>query len=285
MKRIITILCVLAVVVICACPAFAVTLESSVTSGDTITDTYTVPVTSIFYEDPWNAETITGDNFTIFLPEGDYAYAEVYYEGFNLDITDDFKECVARFDVYFSIIGGVRYEGTVEVGNGTGFYPLSDNKFSGEVYESDELQRITVNVPISAGGEVWIQPELYIDFHSYSGNFYVEFDSVKVTIVRNRVDRYEPDYTVPGDGIGEELDKVEQDAIDKVQDGADAFEDLHLGVVDTILTYATSFLAVGALLDVFLEIDFLDNIFTISLAVGSFALLLGLAIGLTRGKE
>lgn len=285
MKRLCTICLVLALTVFFAIPAYAFELESSVTSGDTITDTYSVPVTSIFYEDPWNAETITDDNFTLSLPDGDYAYAEVYYEGFKLDITDDFKECVARFDVYFSIIGGVRYEGTVQVGNGTGFYPVSDNKFSGEVYESDELQRITVNVPISVGGEVWIQPELYIDFHSYSGNFYVEFDSVKVTIVRNRVDRYEPDYTVPGNGIGEDLEDVQNDALDQVGDGQQAFEDVQIGVLDTLATYATSFLAVGYILDTFLEIEFIDHLLVISLAVGSFALLLALTLTFTRGKD
>lgn len=99
------------------------------------------------------------------------------------------------------------------------------------------------------------------------------------------INGYVPDSTVPGGGVGEDLDDKQQDALNQVGDGSQAFEDVQVGVLDSLALYATSFLAVGVLLDTFLEIDFVDNLFVISLAVGSFALLLGLVLSFTRRNE
>lgn len=285
MKRISALCMVFAMLFTLAVPAFAVELESSVTSGDTITDTYVFPVNNIWYESVVDSGTITGDEITLSLPEGDFAEVEVYYGGIDsLDALnmDGYLTNSVNVDVQFSIIGGAEYDVSLNVGDGSQVIRIDDTQ--GQVYESDELVTLSGSLDFSYTNR-GVYPEIYLSIYSYSSNVWIKFESIKLTIVRNRVDRYEPDYTVPGDGVGEDLDDKQQDALDQVGDGSQAFEDVQVGVLDTLALYATSFLAVGVLLDTFLEIDFVDNLFVISLAVGSFALLLGLVLSFTRRND
>lgn len=284
MKRFFTICIVLVITVVFAVPAFAVELESSVTSGDTITDTYVFPCQSIYYESVVDSGTVQGSEVSFSLPEGDTSYLEVYFDELA-DISslnmDGYETNSVSIEVQFSIVGGIDYSANLSVSDGTHFTPI--DYADGSVYDSNEV--VTLSGSLDLSYDRGIAPELYMDIYSYSSNVWIRFESVKLSIVRNRVDRYVPDYTVPGDGIGEELDDAQQDALDQVGDGSQAFEDVQLGVLDVLATYATSFLAVGVLLDTFLEISFVDTLFVISLAVGSFALLLGLALTFTRGKD
>lgn len=284
MKRILTFCLVLAVVASLAVPAFAVELESSVTSGDTITDTYAFPVESIYYETTTGDGLVSSNELSLSLPEGDWASLEVYYDSAN-DLSafnmDGYTMSSVKVDVSFSIVGGVDYTVGLSVGDGSVMERLDEVR--GQTYDSNESLTLSGSLDLTYNRGIF--PEVYIDFYSLSTNVWVQVDAIKLTIERKRVDRYEPDYTVPGDGIGEELDDVEKDALDQVGDGQQAFEDVQIGVLDTMATYATSFLAVAYILDTFLEIEFVDHLLVISLAVGSFALLLGLTLSFTRGKD
>lgn len=283
MKRFLTLCMALVLFVGLAVPALAVELESSVTSGDTITDTYSFKCETLSYQSTFGSGQVASNTFSETLPEGDYIYFEAYYEGLDLTdiISSDYITTSAVAKIEFSIIGGVSYECAVVFGDGTGYFPPRAD-VEGEIYDSNEVRTITVELDLTDAE--YINPEVYLDIYSYSSNFYVEFHDIEISIVRKRIDKYVPDYTVPGDGIGEELDDLEKDALDQVDDGKQAFEDVQVGVLDTLALYATSFLAVGVLLDTFLEINFIDNLLVVSLAVGSFALLLGLVLSFTRRK-
>ena len=96
---------------------------------------------------------------------------------------------------------------------------------------------------------------------------------------------YQPDPTTPGGGIGEDLEDAEDQLMDGAQQGLQDFTTHTQSFLAWLTGSATAFSAAGTLLGVILDVQIYNDLLYASLILGSFALFLGTAITIFKGRE
>ena len=287
MRRILVLILSLCTIFLLAVPAFAVSLESSVVSGDTITDTYVFPCESIYYESNVDSGIVQGNEVTIALPEGDSAYLEVYFDVLD-DLSslnmDNYENNSVSVEVQFSIVGSIDYTAYLSIGDGTHLDHIGT--VDGSVYDSNDVATISGTLDLFDEGRS-IDPELYLDIYSYSSNVWIRFESVKLSIVRNRVDRYEPQPVPPKfeDSMNDAINK-EESLVDQFDNGtmSDFGEDIDIAV-DSLTELSYAFAFVRDIVEPFINISWLNTLLVVSLALGILGAFLNLTSSIVNSSK
>lgn len=246
-----------------------------------------------------------GKSFTYSYSQSvDYALTVAPFGSDFLDVRDMPDGTVLTFTY---LVSGAAYAGdsglparigmTYYDANGKSLGFVNGNFQSGQFLE-DNAVSFTLDKP---EGCVSVKPALTFDSFNPIGNQSYTFTLTSVSFqfsidsllrlqqetgrtnkileeIQDKIDGitdYEPEPTVPGDGIGDALDDAEDELMDNVQGGMSELDDYTGGFLEWLLGSATAFIAIKSLLGTIMEVQMYHDLLYASLTLGSFALLLG----------